>query len=79
MKQEPGIKKFRAMSHVSSVGPGETIIMGGWSTSAGERMLVFVTPNAIDPAGNKAAAPFGAQTEIEIDMKFISASEKTGL
>jgi hypothetical protein len=77
MEEEPGVKKFMAMSQVTSITPGETIIMGGWSPEAGQRILVFVTPNMVDSAGNKATPPFGPQTQIAIDSKFVSAPDET--
>ena len=72
MKEEPGVKKFGAARHVS-MGADETLIMGGWSPHAGQRMLVFITPTMIDPAGNKVAPPLDTQSEIQIDAKFVEA------
>jgi Flp pilus assembly secretin CpaC len=73
MKEDPGVKKFGAARQVYSIGPGETVIMGGWSPNAGQRMLVFITPTMIDAAGNKLSPPFDAQSEIQIDAKFVEA------
>jgi hypothetical protein len=75
MKEEPGVKKFGAARQMT-LGADETLIMGGWSPDAGQRMLVFITPTVIDPAGNKVAPPFAAQSEIMIDSKFVSVSEQ---
>ncbi len=75
MKEEAGVKKFGAARQVSSIGPNQTVIMGGWQTHAGNRMLVFITPSAVDSTGNKVAPPFDAQSQIEIDSKFIEVPE----
>ncbi len=75
MEKEPGLKKFRAMTHVPSMAPGETIVLGGWSAQPGQRMLIFVTLTAADSAGNKVDPPFDAQTRIVIDPKFVSAPD----
>ena len=75
MKEEPGVKKFGAARQVYSIAPDETVIMGGWSPTVGERMLVFITPNMVDSAGNRVAPPFGAQTQARIDAKFVSVPE----
>ena len=72
MKEEPGVKKFGAARQVT-LGADETLIMGGWSPHAGQRVLVFITPTMIDPAGNKLAPPFDAQSQIQIDAKFVEA------
>jgi len=76
MKEEPGVKKFGAARQVSSIGPNQTVIMGGWQTQAGERLLVFITPRMIDAAGNKVDPPFSAQTQVQVDAKFVSAPEQ---
>jgi len=75
MKKEPGVRKFGAARQVYSIGPDETVILGGWSPQTGERMLVFVTPNMVDAANNRVAPPFGAQTQVRIDSKFVSVPD----
>jgi len=75
MKEEAGVKKFGAARQISSIAQNESVIMGGWQTDAGRRMLVFITPSAVDSAGNKAAPPFDAQSQIQIDSKFIEVPE----
>ena len=75
MKPETGVKKFGAARQIASIGPNQSVIMGGWQTEAGKRMLVFITPSAADSAGNKVAPPYGAQSQIQIDSKFISVPE----
>ena len=75
MKPETGVKKFGAARQISSIGPNETVIMGGWQTEAGRRMLVLITPSTVDSAGNKVAPPFNAQSQIQIDSKFVEVPE----
>ncbi|MGA2556923.1 MAG: hypothetical protein ABSG04_11690 [Verrucomicrobiota bacterium] len=75
MKEEAGVKKFGAARQISSIAPNESVIMGGWKTQAGKRMLVLITPSAVDPAGNKAAPPFDAQSQIQFDAKFVEVPE----
>jgi hypothetical protein len=75
MKDEPGVRKFRWHDKVLGIRPGETLIAGGWSTAPGRRMLVLLTPTMIDPSGNKVDPPFSAQSQIEIDAKFVEATE----
>ena len=76
MKDEPGVKKFRAMHNFASLGPDHTVIMGGWTIRGGTRLVVFITPTMIDASGNRVAPPFSAQTQIQIDSKFVSVPEQ---
>ncbi len=75
MKEEAGVKKFGAARQISSIGPSESVILGGWQTHPGTRMLVLITPSAVDPAGNKVAPPYAAQSQIQIDSKFVEVPE----
>ncbi|MGD1083328.1 MAG: sigma-70 family RNA polymerase sigma factor [Verrucomicrobiota bacterium] len=76
LKEEPGVKKFQAQSHVPSVGPDQSVILGGWSPHPGKRLLVFITPTMMDSVGNKVDPPFGAQAQIRIDSKFVEAPDQ---
>ena len=76
LKEEPGVKKFQALHKFVSVGSGQTLIMGGWSTQPGERLLVFITPTMIDSAGKRLAPPFSAKSEIMLDSKFVEAPDQ---
>jgi len=75
MKDEPGVRKFQAIHNFHSLGPDHTVIMGGWTLHAGTRLVVFITPTMIDASGNRVAPPFSAQTQIQIDSKFVSVPE----
>lgn len=76
LKQEPGIKKFRAIKKVDHCSSGDSIIMGGWEVEPGIRVLVIVTPTMIDHVGNVVAPPYGAQSQVVIDTKFAQISEQ---
>jgi len=66
-----------------TLAPDETLVTGGWSFEAGKRVFVFVTPEWIDPAGNRIQAPQGASPQVQITAEFVEASdqdmEKLGL
>jgi hypothetical protein len=58
-----------------TLAPDETLVMGGWPIQDGKRVFVFVTPEWIDPAGNKTQAPQGTAPQIVIASAFVEAPE----
>jgi hypothetical protein len=76
LKEEPGVKKFRAAHKFVSVGQNQSLIMGGWPAEAGKHLLVFITPTMIDSAGKRLAPPFSATSQILLDSKFIEAPDQ---
>jgi hypothetical protein len=50
--------------------------MGGWRTGAGTRLLVFITPTMVDPAGNRLPPPYRGTSQIVLETKFASGPDQ---
>ncbi len=70
----PGFKVVQAKVH-AVLAPGETLMTGGWTIQKGQRVFVFITPQWIDPKGNRLPAPRGADPQMMLQGRFVEGSE----
>jgi len=76
LRDAAGVRTLRASGRFSSVLPGQTLIMGGWTLREATRMLVFITPSVISPTGAKVDPPYGPLSQIRLEAKFVAAPEE---
>jgi len=73
----PGIQlQVFASKFQTTLAPDETLVTGGWPVETGERVFVFITPEWIDSAGNKAQEPQGASPQVLVTAEFVEAPEQ---